>query len=233
MLTLAIETSGPVGSVALLDARQVLAVQNLDLGRQHGQELIPAIHRLFAGCGRRPENLELVAVSVGPGSYTGLRVGVVCAKTLAYTTHCRLAAVDTFQAIACNSPADVSSVEVVGDAQRGDLFRGKYTRTADGRWRRDGGIEAIAAEVWATRLRADDVLSGPGTNKFGHLVGGRCRVLPPECRVPGAECVARLGIEAIEAGMATDFWSIEPLYLRRSSAEVQWEKLHPVPFPCE
>jgi hypothetical protein len=124
-------------------------------------------------------------------------------------------------------------IEVIGDAQRGDLFRGKYARTADGRWRRDGEIETIAAEVWATGLGADDVLSGPGINKFGHLVGGRCRVLPPECRIPGAMCVGRLGIDAIEAGMAADFWSIEPLYLRRSSAEVQWEKLHPVPFPSE
>jgi tRNA threonylcarbamoyladenosine biosynthesis protein TsaB len=233
MLTLAIETSGPVGSVALLNARQVLGEEELELGRQHGQELIPAIHRLFSGCDRKPGDLELVAVSVGPGSYTGLRVGVVCAKTLVYTTRCRLAAVDTFQAIAGNSPADLSTIEVIGDAQRGDLFRGRYARTADGRWRRDGGIEVIAAEVWAAGLSADDVLSGPGINKFGHLVGGRCRVLPPECRIPRAGCVARLGIEAIEAGLAADFWSIEPLYLRRSSAEVQWEKLHPVPFPSE
>src|SRR5438045_633141 len=196
MLTLAIETSGPVGSVALLDARQLLAQQELELGRQHGQELIPAIHRLFSGCGRKPGDLELVAVSVGPGSYTGLRVGVVCAKTLAYATRCRLAAVDTFQAIACNCPADISTIEVIGDAQRGDLFRGKYTRTAEGRWRRDGGIEAIAAEVWAANLNADDVLSGPGIKKFGHFVGGRCRMLPPELRVPRAAWVARLGIDA-------------------------------------
>jgi tRNA threonylcarbamoyladenosine biosynthesis protein TsaB len=233
MLTLAIETSGPVGSVALLDARQVLAEEELELGRQHGQELIPAIHRLFASCARKPGDLELVAVSVGPGSYTGLRVGVVCAKTLAYTTRCRLAAVDTFQAIACNCPAEVSTIEVIGDAQRGDLFRGKYTRTADARWRREREIEVVTAENWSARVSADDVLSGPGINKFGHLVAGRCRVLPPEFRIPRAGCVAHLGIEAIEAGIVADFWSIEPLYLRRSSAEVQWEKLHPVPFPSE
>jgi tRNA threonylcarbamoyladenosine biosynthesis protein TsaB len=219
--------------VALLDAHQVLAEYELELGRRHGQELIPAIQRLFAGCGRKPGDLELVAVSVGPGSYTGLRVGVVCAKTLVYTTHSRLAAVDTFQAIACNAPADVSTIEVIGDAQRGDLFRGKYTRTADARWRRDKGIDVIAAENWAARLSADDVLSGPGIDKFGHLVAGRCRVLPREFRIPRAESVARLGIEAVEAGRTADFWSLEPLYLRRSSAEVQWEKLHPVPFPSE
>jgi tRNA threonylcarbamoyladenosine biosynthesis protein TsaB len=233
MLTLAIETSGAVGSVALLDSPRVLAEQELELGRRHGQELIPAIHRLLSGCRRTARDVELVAVSVGPGSYTGLRVGVVCAKTLGYSTECRLAAVDTFHAIADNSPPDVSTIEIIGDAQRGDLFRAKYTRTAHAKWRCDAGTNVIAAEAWAASLSADDVLSGPGIDKFGHLIGACCRVLPPELRIPRAVSVARLGIEAVEAGIAADFWSIQPRYLRRSSAEVQWEKLHPVPFPSE
>ena len=72
-------------------------------------------------------------MSVGPGSFTGLRVGVVCAKTLAYATGARLAAVDTLEAIAANSPPDVETVHVITDAQRGDLFVGTYRRTADGR----------------------------------------------------------------------------------------------------
>jgi len=231
MLTLAIETSGLCGSVALLDAQKLLAEENLELGKRHGQELIPAIQRVLAISERKPQDIELVAVSVGPGSYTGLRVGVVCAKTLAYATRCRLAAVDTFQAIACNSPLDEPSIEVIGDAQRGDLFRAKYTRMRDATWQRETGIDVIAVAAWVEKLDPADILSGPGVDKFATLIARRCRVVPPDCRVPRAEWVGRLGIAAVDAGEAADFWSIEPLYLRRSSAEMQWEKLHPVPFP--
>ena len=58
-------------------------------------------------------------------------------------------------------------------------------------------------------------------------VEGRCRVLEPEFRVPRAAWIGRLGIQAAEEGQSADLWSLQPLYLRRSSAEVQWEKLHP------
>src|SRR5712671_1633891 len=108
LLTLAIETSGPLGSVAVIEAGQVLGEETLELGRQHGQSLIPTIGRVLADSGKKARDCQLVAVSVGPGSYTGLRVGVVCAKTLAYVANCRLAAVDTLQSIACNSPVDVA-----------------------------------------------------------------------------------------------------------------------------
>src|SRR5450759_3825007 len=99
MLTLAIETSGPLGSVALFESETVLGEQSLELGRQHGQSLIPTIRQLLTFYGKLPRDLELVAVSIGPGSYTGLRVGVVCAKTLAYAANSQLVAVDTLHAV--------------------------------------------------------------------------------------------------------------------------------------
>src|SRR5207302_9751075 len=97
--------------------------------------------RVLADSGKKPRDCQLVAVSVGPGSYTGLRVGVVCAKTLAYVVNCRLAAVDTLQSIACNSPVDVAVVEVICDAQRGDLFAGTYARDVHGEWVPRGGVQ--------------------------------------------------------------------------------------------
>ncbi len=85
-----------------------------------------------------------MAVSVGPGSFTGLRVGVVCAKTLAYANGCQLAAVDTLEAIAANSPADVVSVHVIADAQRGDLFVADYCRKSIVEWDRDRPPRIVA-----------------------------------------------------------------------------------------
>lgn len=227
MLTLAIETSGLLGSIALFDRGQVLAEQNLELGRQHGQSLIPAIQDLLASCGKNARDCGLVAVSVGPGSFTGLRVGVVCAKTLAYAAGCRIAAVDTLPAIACNSPPGVGAVEVIADAQRGDLFAGRFVRGSDGVFSARQGIRIVAAEDWAAGLTPEDTVSGPALEKLAPLVERRCRVLASEFRVPSAAWIARLGTRAAEAGLESDLWSVEPLYLRRSSAEIQWEKLHP------
>ena len=118
-------------------------------------------------------------------------------------------------------------VEVICDAQRGDLFSGKYLRDDSGYWIPQQGIRQILAEAWANEVKPTDTVSGPGLDKFAHLVEGRCRVLTSEFRRPLATWVARLGIEALKSGHAADFWSVEPLYLRRSSAVTQWEKLHP------
>ena len=235
MLTLAIETSGPVGSVALFESGRVLQEQTLELGRQHGQSLIPAIGRLLDCCGKTPRDCGLVAVSVGPGSFTGLRVGVTCAKTLAYAAGCRLAAVDTLEAIACNAPPDVTTIEVISNANRGDVFAGRYVRTGSGSWARQGEIRMLGAPVWAAALTPDDTVTGPGLDQFAALVEGRSKILAPRFRVPQAAWIARLGIQANESGRLADLWSVEPLYFGPSSAEVQWEKLHPsgFPFPFE
>lgn len=227
MFVLAIETSASVGSVAILEADSVLAEQTLELGRKHAQSLIPAIQQVLDRCGRSPHDLGLIAVSIGPGSYTGLRVGVVCAKTFAYLLKCPLVAVDTLLAIACNSPPDVPHVDVIADAQREDLFVGRYERSTAGPWVRPGEIRALRAADWGSELTDRHTVSGPGLEKYGALAQGHCRILPPEFRVPHAACVARLGLDVLAAGQTADPWTLQPLYLRRSSAEFQWEKLHP------
>lgn len=227
MLILAIETSGPLGSVALLESDRVLAEHSLELGKKHAQSLIPTVRQALADCGKSPRDVGLAAVSIGPGSYTGLRVGVVCAKSFAYAVQCPLVAVDTLLAIACNSLPGNSCIDVIADAQRGDLFAGHYERDAQGQWSGSGEIRVVRAEDWATGLTDSCTLSGPGLEKFGALVAGRCPVLPAEFWVPSAANIARLGALTLAAGQSADPWEVEPLYLRRSSAEVQWEKLHP------
>src|SRR5262245_22615939 len=128
MLTLAIETSSPRGSLALVEGDQVLKERSLEFEQRHGQALVPDIRSLLPAAGRSLHDLSLIAVSVGPGSFTGLRVGVVCAKALAYALECPVVGVDTLRAIACNCPVDVATVQVISDAQRGDVFVGRYAR---------------------------------------------------------------------------------------------------------
>ena len=227
MLTLGIETSGRVGAVALYRDGRCLAERPLQqAGRRHAQTLVAEIERLFEEFNSRPADCDLVAVSIGPGSFTGLRVGVVCAKTFAYATRCSLAAVDTYLCIAENSPADVHAVWVIGDAQRGELYAGHYRRDADGLWTSTAEITVAAGDTWCQARSSGDVVSGPGIDRFESELTSRCRVLELEYRDPRATVVARLGERKLKESGSDDFWSLEPFYLRRSAAEEKWDATH-------
>ena len=97
---LLLETSGRVGTVAVATEDTLLAQVSLDQAQRHARDLVPAIAQLLKGQGWTARDLAGIFVSRGPGSYTGLRVGLMSAKTLAYAIGCRLILVDTFAAIA-------------------------------------------------------------------------------------------------------------------------------------
>lgn len=224
MLVLGIETSGRSGSVALLADGQCVATRDLEThGRRHAQTLVAETKSLFDDNGFRLADCEAVAVSIGPGSFTGLRVGVVCAKTLAYATKCRLAAVDTFEIVAAESPDDVKSLYVISDAQRGEIFVGQYIAGLSNAFQRFGPIGIHDSESWFRSRRPGDVISGPDVDRFASMVPPECRTLPPDCRIPTAETTARLGWKQILLGVIADPWKLEPFYLRKSAAEEKWE----------
>ena len=228
MLTLAIETSTTTGSVALLEGETCLIEQTLELGQGHGQSLIPGIQQILAEQGVQPRDCDLVAVSIGPGSFTGLRVGIVCAKTWAYATGSRIVGVPTFAAIAENAPHDVQSLQVLADAQRGDVFVGRFRRVAtagksSGAWEPEGNIEIVAADSWAAQQNSVDTIAGPGVSKVAEFLAGRARVLDDEQSRARAAWIGRIGFREAQAGRFSDAWSLEPLYLRRSSAEDKWD----------
>jgi tRNA threonylcarbamoyladenosine biosynthesis protein TsaB len=218
-LVLGIETSGLTGGIALVRGDHCLGdVQLEEAPRRHAQTLVAQIGTLVGGAGCRVRDLSAVAVSIGPGSFTGLRVGVVCAKTLAYATGCRLAAVDTLRAIAANSPAEVARVHVLADALRGDAYVASYERI-DGRWTAREPPALAAAAAWLAERGPGDVLSGPGLAVYAVNFPAACRQLPADCWTPRARVVAQLGLEQLARGQAVDCATLVPFYLRRSAAE--------------
>ncbi len=231
LLTLGVETSGLAGSVALRRGGETVAMLSLEqAGRRHAQTLVSEIDSLLCKHGLPAKQLELIAVSIGPGSFTGLRVGVVFAKTLAYATGCRLAAVDTFRAIAAASPGDVAEVFVVADAQRGELFVGRYALEekqdaggATARWSPRQEISIAATDFWCRQLAelapSPFAVSGPAVEAIRSRLPSFLRVLNSELRLPRADLVAELGEQQAMAGDLADVWTLEPFYLRRSAAE--------------
>lgn len=227
LLTLGVETSGMTGAIALRRAGQLIESVSLQqAGRRHAQTLIAEVDAMLRRANLTSQQLDVVAVSIGPGSFTGLRVGVVFAKTLAYAIGCRLAAVDTFRAIAASSPAAVSDVIVVSDAQRGDLFVGRYTVGDHSRGPiRQGEIIIESADSFGQRVQSlaascgNFAVTGPAATTLQSVLPRPVRVLAAELQHPQAEFIAELGEQQALSGELSDPWQLEPFYLRRSAAE--------------
>lgn len=219
MWTLGIETSGLAGALALLRDDAVVAERVMsESGRRHAQALVAELHQLLAEAGCRATDLELIAVSRGPGSFTGLRVGCTVAKTLCYATGAQLAAVDTFAVIAHAAPTDLSAVYVVDDAQRQEFFVGEYRRHAEG-WEPSGPVTIAPAREWLSGLGEEEVVMGPGLRRAKEPVS-RARLLtgsPYERATAGA--TAELGLARYRRQGPDDLWTLEPFYIRPSAAE--------------
>ena len=220
MNILAVETSGREGSIALYRPGQetiehLLATE----GRRHAQTLVADADALLGSQQLGPKDTNCVAVSIGPGSFTGLRVGVVFAKTFGWINKCPVVAVHTFDAIAAQVIETGSHIVVVGDAQRGELFFCDYTRSDRGT-EPASEVQILSVAAVRERLHPDTVLTGPGLAKLrDQFEDDVCTIADPTRWIPRASTVAQLGAVALNTGKIADPWKLEPLYIRRSAAE--------------
>ena len=218
MIVLGIETSGLLSSLALRVGGRCVEERFLSrFGTRGAQALVPEAVALTARHGLRLREIGGLAISIGPGSFTGLRVGLTFAKTLAYASGAVLASVETCAAIACNTPA-ARRVVVVADAQRGGVILVRYQRGESGVLQRIGNPALVALVDLPNCLKAGDLLTGGGVTRVTAVPDG-VALAPPQARSPRASVVAWLGEVQLAAGNTVDPWTVEPLYVRRSGAE--------------
>ena len=179
--------------------------------------------------GKSIHDVDVLAVGLGPGSYTGLRVGLTAAKTLAYATGAALLGLDSFEAIARNAPSDASRISVIADAQRGQLYVAEYDQEPPDRLFCTRTCQIEPVHAWLARLQPGTFVLGPG------LDSPRIRsVLPAGFDLPDSALNFPVGHRLIDLARATwstgrrdDPWLLEPRYLRQSSAEEQWGSRNP------
>lgn len=216
---LAIETSLTSGSLALFaDGRPVGEVM-LPPAQRIAQSLVPAIGRLLAQASWRPGDLDMVAAAVGPGSFTGLRVGITTAKVLAYVTNAEVVAVSTLEAIAVASGAAAGIVCPVIDAQRKQLFCARYRCHVDGLTTEVEAERIVALDDWLAELAPDETVTGPGLSLFEGRLPRHVVVTDPGRWMPAAVHVGRIAWLAYQQGRRDDVWKLAPRYLRASAAE--------------
>jgi tRNA threonylcarbamoyladenosine biosynthesis protein TsaB len=227
MRTLALETSGPAGSVAALDGEQLLAAATLDPAQRTARVLAPAIRDVLRQVGWRPADVQLVAVTAGPGSFTGLRLGVTTAKTFAYAAGCEVLGVNTLEVIASQAPPECSPLEVVLDAQRQQLFAGTLARSPSGQLTWLSPTRIVDIEEWLAQWLAERSASswttGPLLEKIAHRLGPAVRPVDRPLWQPTAAAAGLLALRHYRAGRRDDVFQLVPQYFRRSAAEEKFE----------
>jgi tRNA threonylcarbamoyladenosine biosynthesis protein TsaB len=221
---LAVDTSTSYAAMALgLSTGEVL-VTPPDPAERHGRGLLPALRALLAQAGLRAGELDGFGIGLGPGSYTGLRVGITAIKTLAYATGAPLVGLESFDVIAAGAPADALHVAVLGDAQRGDVYVAEFQRCALGApLARVAATRVVSFRAWKQELDSGTLVIGPIFDRPAVFTDLQAPS-DPAWNHPSGEPLIALARDALNAGRRDDVWFLEPLYLRRSAAEDLWER---------
>lgn len=218
---LALETSLVTGSVAALDGARVVKQVVLDPAWRTARSLAPGVQALLRDVGWRPRDVELVATTIGPGSFTGVRVALATAKALAYAWNVPVVGIDTLYAIAAQVAEDCALVTAVVDAQRKQLFVESFRR--DGRELVSlGPPDIVADEAWLAELSSaapGTCVTGPGLERVLERLPTTVLATDTALWTPLAATVGELAWRAYSAGRATTWQLLDPLYIRPSAAE--------------
>ncbi|RGR84954.1 tRNA (adenosine(37)-N6)-threonylcarbamoyltransferase complex dimerization subunit type 1 TsaB [Heyndrickxia coagulans] len=228
MKVLAIDTSNEVLGVSLADDHVVLAEYMTNLKKNHSVRVMPAVQEVMVACGIKPAELDKIVVAKGPGSYTGIRIGVTIAKTMAWSLQIPLAGVSSLKLLAASGRYFDGYISPLFDARRGRIYTGLY--------RYENGILQTAVEdcnissaEWGIRLSA---LGAPVLLIGQHValhqavlaekLGDKMTVADWTLHNPRPGELARLGMDEPGAEIHT----FVPNYIRLVEAEAKWLEKH-------
>ncbi len=227
MYILGIETSTKTGSVAVVSEDAVIAQYSLNIEVTHSERLMSTVDRVLADTGISMKQIDGFAVAIGPGSFTGLRIGLSTIKGLALATGKPIAAVPTLKALAWNLAYSAYPICPLLDARKHEVYAALYT--FDG----PALVQVLSERVISLAQLADQI-SGKTvfTGEAAHLFraeimktfGDRALFAPRTSVLPSAAAIAELGLAVIKNNEQADLDSLAPMYIRRPEAEVAWEK---------
>lgn len=231
MKILAMDTATVVSSVAVATEDRVVAELTAETRFTHSETLVENIEEVMRLADVKREELSAVAVSLGPGSFTGLRIGLAAAKAIAYALSIPLVGVPTLEVLAAAFPSPGAIVAPLIDAQKGNGYFALY------RWTENGLVCERDVAVASPQEIADTIVmeQGPVTvaGDFARKLAAKGIELPKNATLaplthimPRAALVAARAVVRLQNGEGKSPMDLEPIYVRRSEAEVLWEKRH-------
>jgi len=229
-LLLTVDTSTPAGSVALTSGESLIGEFLLRGPGTHSDYLLSHLHRLLADVGAVPSQLDGFGVVIGPGSFTGLRVGIATVKGLALALDRPVAPVSSLQTLALNVPFASHPVCALLDARKKEVYAGIY------RW--EGGLpmalgeeRVLSPEKFLESAGEEAIFIGDGALAYRTLIvrqfGSRGHFLPGPLNLPRASAAAILALNRFRAGETESAQTLLPRYLRLSEAEIHWSRKNP------
>lgn len=226
MRILAIETTERIGSVAAFQDAKLVAEARLTSDQRSAQSLAPALAELLKQLQWRAADLDLIAVTSGPGSFTGLRIGVTTAKTLAYAAGAEVLGVNTLEVIAAQVPnvGPNEKITAVIDAQREQVYSASFVREANAAIRCVEQTRIVDCAEWLAKRQAGEVLTGPGLSRLADELPSDVTIVDPRDWAPRAATVGETAAAHYENGRRDDLFRLAPQYYRPSAAEEKWNE---------
>jgi len=219
---LLLETSEVARAGLALDGDVVASVA-LPKGREHNRALVPTVGGLLEQRRWKVAELSGIAVGIGPGSYTGLRIGLMLAKTLAYATGCKIVAVPTFHWLAASVDC-ADEVDVIADALKQTVYAQKFGPAGPlGVRLPTSELRALKLAAWIATVSENQAVTGPGLELHSSAVPATVRTVP-SATVDVFDALVKVARSL--SGLSRDeLFSLEPLYVRGSSAEEKAKEL--------
>jgi tRNA threonylcarbamoyladenosine biosynthesis protein TsaB len=227
MKILSIETSTMLGGVAVMDDREgLIAETRLNVKTTHSERLMSVVHQTLSQSELALEAIDAFAVAIGPGSFTGLRIGLSTVKGLSYATGKPFVTVPTLEAFAWNFTCCPYPVCLMLDARKSEVYAAVFQWVHEG-FKRVVGEVSVRPEELLGQLQGTVLFAGEGVTlyreKVAEIMGDRAVVASPEKMVPSPANVALLGMEKAARGEFTGVSTAVPFYIRKSEAEVKWK----------
>ena len=225
----ALDTSTARGSIALGRGAEILEARAFAGARQHAVEFLPCLAAVCRAHGVAPPEIRRVYVSIGPGSFTGLRIGLTAARIIALATGASIAGVGTLEVIAQNAaemPGPPQQVAVILDAKRKRVY-GAAFQWKGGKYLPDGEPAEVEPGTFLASQTPTCVVLGEGAILHPDAVNASgLTILPESLFAPRAKIVYRLGMARAVAGALIDRRSLTPHYVRPPEAEERWARRH-------
>ncbi|MEK7400440.1 MAG: tRNA (adenosine(37)-N6)-threonylcarbamoyltransferase complex dimerization subunit type 1 TsaB [Candidatus Poribacteria bacterium] len=224
MIILGIETATMTGGLALIDEEKLISEYTLNMKTTHSSRLMPALDWILKDASLNKNQINGIAISIGPGSFTGLRIGLATAKGLAMGLNIPLVTVPTLDALAYNVSYSPYQICPIQDARKKEVYSAIF-KYENGIITRKSPYQVISPDELINQINEKTIMLGDGLNIYGELfrekLGEFAIFANNSQRLPRASVIAELGLAKLKAGEITDLASSEPLYIRHADAEMK------------
>jgi len=226
MIILGIETATMTGGLALMNDGKLISEYTLNMKTTHSSRLMPALDWMLKDAMLDKKQINGIAISIGPGSFTGLRIGLATAKGLVMALEIPMVGVPTLDALAHNVPYPAHQVCAILDARKKEVYSAFY-RHENNIFVRKSDYQVISPNELIKHIQEKTIFIGDAIDIYGDLLqeklGELALFVPSAQRLPRASVIANIGLAKLKAGEYLDLASSEPIYIRPSDAEIKTE----------